>query len=81
MTTNTVETIGGRGGDGEGLCGSAMNASAGVGLGDIMARKRPDPRSIQQMRRLRMSGQAIGSSERPMAVVGQRLSRRSRMKG
>ena len=35
--------VGSAAGGGEGLCGSAMNASAGVDLGDIMTRKRPIP--------------------------------------
>jgi len=37
----------------------AMNASADVGLGDIMAQDGPDPSSMQQNGRLRVFGQAI----------------------
>ena len=58
-----------------------MNASARVSLGEIVVRKRPDSPVIQQNRRLRILGSAIESSERPMAVVGQRLSRKFRLNG
>jgi len=80
MTAATDETPGGRGGDGEGLCESATDASAGIPLGDTVPRKRPDPLAMQQNSRLRTLGQAIESSERPTPVVDQRLSRKSRVR-
>ena len=36
-----------------------MNTSAEVGLGDVMARDRPDRPVIQQERRLRMIGSVL----------------------
>jgi hypothetical protein len=77
----TVGTAPEGGVDGDGLCGSVKNASAGGGLGDIIALGKIDSPVIQQNRRLRMLESALDSSERPTVVVGQRLSRRSRLRG
>ena len=79
MTAATDETAGERGGDVEGLCGPAMNASARVGLPAIMARDRPGCPVIQQERWNRMLESWLGSSERLTVVVGQRLSGKSRL--
>jgi len=64
MTARTVKTAGQGGGDGEGLRGSAMNASTQAALGGIMARKRPDYLAIQQKRHLLISGSLLKVSER-----------------
>ena len=74
MTTIPVETAREGGGDGDGLRGSTMNASAQTGLGGIMAGKRPDP--PRQSRKgacwcLLMSPSVIESSER-LAVPARR---------
>ena len=75
MAPATDETAGECGGEGEGLCGPAMNASARVGLPGVMARERPDGPVIQQERRNRMLQWRLESSQRSMVVVGERLSR------
>ena len=80
MTPGTDKTAGGRGGDGEGLCGLAMDASARVGLPAIMARDRPDCPVIQQNWCLWTMESALESSGRPTAVVGRRPSGKSRLK-
>ena len=80
MTARSAKAAGEGERNGEGLRGSPMNASARVGLANIMARKRPEAPSIQQKRRLRMLESAIESSERPMAVVGWKPSGKSRLR-
>ena len=80
MTAATDETVRGRRGDRERLCEPAMNAFAGVDFGGVMARERPDGPVIQQERRNRMLESGLESSEKPMVVVGERLSRKPRNK-
>ncbi|MHC4718532.1 MAG: hypothetical protein ACYS5V_16300, partial [Planctomycetota bacterium] len=63
MTANTVETVGERGGDADGLRGSPMKAPAQGILGRIMPRKRPDPAAIRQDKCLPISESVIESSE------------------
>jgi len=46
--------------------------------GDIMARRRLDYRAVEQMKSLLITRSAVESSGRPTAVVGQRLSGKSR---
>ena len=79
MTASTVETAGKSGGDADGLRGSPMNASAGAALGKIMARKRPDCLADEHRECLLISRSTIESSRMPMAVVGRKLSGKSRM--
>ena len=79
MNPATDETAGGRGGDGEGLCGLAMNASARVGLPAIMAQDRPDCPVIQQNWCLWMMESALESAGRPTAVAGHGPSGESRI--
>jgi len=59
MTATTVETAGGRGGDGDGLRGSTMNASTQAALGRIMTRKRPNYLAGEQRRHLRTSRSVV----------------------
>jgi len=66
-------------GDGEGLCGSAMNACAKAGFDDIMGRRRPDPAAIERNKCLLKPKIVIESSERPTAVLGRRPSGKSRL--
>ena len=70
MTARPVETTGGRGGDGDGLRGSAMTASTQAALGRIMARNRPNYLADEQKRHLLMSRSGVKLSERPTKVVG-----------
>ena len=80
MTRTMDETAGGRGGDGEGLCASATDASTQAGRGDSLAWKRPNDLAVEQKTRLPTSQSAIESSERPTAVAGRGLSEKSRFK-
>ena len=79
MTAVHDETAGRRGGDGTGLRGSATDAPTQGVLGSVMAWQRPGTPSTEQKECLRISPSAIGSSERPMAVVGRRPSGKSRL--
>lgn len=81
MMARTIEAAGEGGGDGDGLRGSAMNASTQAALGDIMARKRPDLLAVEQEKHLPISRSVVESSERSTAVVGRRLSGKSRFRG
>ena len=78
MTATTVETAGERGGDGDGLRGSTMNASAQGVLGSIMAWKRPNCLADEQKGHLLTSRPVVGSSERPTKAVGWKPSGKSR---
>jgi len=78
-TVATDKTAGGRGGDRARLSGQAMNACARGGLAAIMARDRPDCPVIQHKRQNTMLDSWLESSERPMAVVGDKPSRKSRL--
>ena len=80
MTAGTIETARDGGGHGESLRGSPMNASAQGVLGEIMSPKRSNTPCAEQKTRLPISRSVINSSERPMAVVGQRPSGKSRIK-
>jgi hypothetical protein len=80
MTTKTVETTGGRRGDGDGLRGSAINASTHAAWGDIIARKRLNYLAIEQKKSLPISRSVIEWPERPTVVPRRRLSRESRCK-
>jgi len=80
MTARTVETTGGRGGDGDGLRGSAMNASAQAALGKTMARKRPNYLAEERKECLRTLRSVVKLSERPTKIVGRRLSGKSRIR-
>ncbi len=59
---------------------SAMNASTGAASGNMMARRRADIPSAEQKECLLISRSVIESSERPTAVVGWKLSGKSRVK-
>ena len=52
----------------------------GAASGNSMARQRVDLATIDQKKRLRTSGSVVESPLRPTVVVGQRLSRKSRLK-
>ena len=71
---------GGSGGDGEGLCGSPMNASTQGVLGEIMPPKRSNTPCAEQRTGLPISRSVIDSSRRPASVVGQRSPGKSRSK-
>lgn len=79
MTAGTVETAREGGGDGDGLRGSRTDSSTHAASGDIMARRRPDCLAEEHMQCLLFTRSPVGLSERPAAVVGRRLSRKSRM--
>ena len=81
MMVGPDETTEGCGGNGTGLLGSAINASTQAALRSNMAWKRSYPAAIEQNKCLLISRTAIESSERPMAVVGQRPSGKSQHKG
>jgi hypothetical protein len=57
-----------------------VNASASVGLGDIMAEDWPNTPVLRQKKRLRVLRSPLESSERPTAIVGQSSSEKSRFK-
>ena len=80
MTARTVETTGGRGGDGDGLRGSAMNASTQAALGKTTARKRPSYLADEQKGHLRTSRSVVKLSERPTMAVGWRSFGKSRFR-
>ena len=76
MTPTTEETVGGSGGDGDGLRESAQNASTQFVLGDIMAWKRSGPAVVEQRKCLPISRSVINSSERPMVPTYVGIGRR-----
>ncbi len=78
MTARAAKTVGEGESNGKGLRGLAINVLAEAHLPGIMARERPDCPAIQQKRQNRMLGSWLESSERPMVVSGQGLSRKSR---
>ena len=79
MTPATNETAGGRGGDGEGLLGSPMNARTQGILADNMAGTRPATRSTEQRECLPIPRSVIESSERLTVVVSHSPSGKSRL--
>lgn len=66
--------------NGEGLRGSPIHAPIQGILGDIMTRNRPAPSSIGQEQYLPIPRPVIESSQRPTAVIGEKLSRKSRLR-
>ena len=80
MTPTTDETAEGRGDDGDGLCGSVTDASTQAVPGTTMAGQRPYSAPADQRKPLPLLASAAESSERPEAVVGQKLSRKSRFR-
>ena len=59
MTATTVETNGRRGGDGDGLRGSAIDPATQAAMGGIMPRKRPNYLAVEQNGHLRTSRSVV----------------------
>ena len=81
MTARTVETAPEGGGNRDGLRGSPMNTSTEAALGVIMPRRRRDYLAVEHRECWPIMRSVVESSGRPPAVVGRRLSRKSRFKG
>ena len=78
MTPTKDETAGGRGGNGDGLLGSTVDARVEGVLGSITARQGPDASARDPNKRLSIAGIVIESSKIPTMVVGRRASGKSR---
>jgi hypothetical protein len=81
MTARTVEAAGGGENSREGLRGLPMHAAIRGIRGEIMTRKQPDPPSIGQEKFLPIQQSVTELTKGPTGVVGENLSRKSRLNG
>ena len=80
MTARTAKAAGEGDSNGEGLLGLPMNAPTQGIVGDRMTRDDRLPPSTDRRACLLIPRSVIESPERPTVVVGERLSRKARMK-
>ena len=72
MTPTTDETVGGRGGEGDGLRASGTRSSATADLGVMLGARRSAMPSVGQRKYFPIFRSMINSSERSAAAVGRR---------